>query len=139
MAPALPLAAGANQYAYGFACVTTLVAACAWPRLPRWGRALLLFAALLVAWHGVNVMRQVRAVGERQARFSPAVADALRGRDDVLRLAIADDSDAWIYRRLTHEIPTYDGVVFGDRVRIVAPGEPADAVVRDDGSLAPVR
>lgn len=139
LAPALPLASGANQYGYGFACVTTLVAACTWPRLPRWGRAVLLFAALLVVWHGVDVMRQVRTVGERQARFSPAVAEALRDRAGVLRLTIDDDSDAWMYRRLTHEIPHYDGVVFGDRVRIVTPGEPADAVVREDGSLAPVR
>lgn len=139
LAPALPLASGANQYAYGFACVTTLVAACAWPRLPRPGRALLLFTALLVAWHGVNVMRQVRAVGERQALFSPAVAAALRDRAGVLRLVVGDDSDTWMYRRLTHEIPHYGGVAFGDRVRIVDPGEPADAVVREDGSLAPVR
>ena len=138
LAPALPLASGANQYGYGFACVTTLAAACAWPRLPGWGRAVLLFAALLVAWHGVDVMHLVRNVGERQARFSPAVADTLRERDGVLRLAIGDENDTWIYRRLTHEIPRYDGVVFGDRVRIVAPGEPADRVVREDGSLAPV-
>lgn len=139
LAPALVLASGAVQYAYGFACVTTLVAACAWPRLPRWGRAVLLLAALLVAWHGVGVMRQVHAVGERQARFSPAVAEALRDRAGGLRLAIDDADDAWIYRRLTHEVPHYDGVAFGDRVKVVAPGEPADAVVREDGSLAPVR
>lgn len=139
LAPALPLASGANQYGYGFACVVTLVAACAWPRVPAWGRALLTLAGLLVLWHGVAVMSQVRAVGERQARFSPAVAAALEDRDTVLRLGMEDESDRWMYQRLVHDIPHYDGVRFGDRVRLAQPGEPADAIVREDGSLAPAR
>lgn len=139
LAPVLPLASGANQYGYGFACVVTLVAACAWPRVPGWGRGVLALAGVLVLWHGVAVMSLVRAVGERQARFSPAVAVALEGRDTVLRLGVEDESDRWMYQRLVHDIPHYDGVRFGDRVRLAEPGEPVDAVVREDGSLAPVR
>lgn len=139
LAPALPLAAGANQYGYGFACVASLVAACAWPRVPVAARAVLLFAALLVAWHGVNVVRQVRAVGERQARFSPALADALRERRGPVRLRMGEGADEWIYRRLTHDIPHYDGVRMGDRVHIVAPGDAADLVVERDGTLVPAR
>lgn len=139
LAPALPLASGATQYGYAFACVSTLVAACAWPRLGRGARAMLLFAALLVAWHGANVAREVRAVGERQARFSPAVADLLRAGGDPLRLRMGEGADAWIYQRLTYDIPHYQGVRFGDRVRIVGPGEAADVEVREDGSLAPAR
>jgi len=138
LAPALPLAASANQYAYGFACVATLVVACAWPRLPRVARAVVVLAGVLVLWHGVAVMGSMRKVGERQARFSPAVADVLRGRGEPLRLQMGDGADAWIYLRLTHDIPQNQGVPFGDRVRIVGEGEPADMTVNEDGSLSPV-
>ena len=139
LAPGLPLAEGGNQYGYGFACVGTLVAACAWPRLARRWRAPLVLAAVLVAWHGVNVAREMRAVGALQARFSPAVAAALSARDGALRLRVADEGDRWIYARLVHEVPHYRGVRFGDRVTLVGPGEPADATVRGDGTLAPLR
>lgn len=140
LGPVLVLGGSANQYGYGFAAFTAGLCAVAWPRLPRWGRGVVVLLAVLVTLHGVNVMRQVRHVGEVQAVFSPALAAALAApRTSPLRLVPAADADAWIFQRLTHHIPSYRGVAIGDRVRLVAAGEPADYVIQADGQLLPVR
>ncbi|MGI8561842.1 MAG: hypothetical protein ACR2J7_10530 [Luteimonas sp.] len=136
LAPVLVLASASNQYAYGFAVVTAGVVAGAWPHAPRWGRIVMVTCLLLLVWHGVNVMRQVRMVGERQAVFSPAVANALSARPHgPLRLRVLDPEQDWIYQRFTHAIPSYRGVAMGDRVQVVADDGDADLGVRADGAL----
>ena len=141
LGPVLVLGMAANQYAYGFAALTAGVVALAWPRLPRWGRIVAWLLALLLVLHGLNVMRQVRKVGEVQAVFSPAlaaaVADAAPG--DVVRLSPAGDAAPWMFQRLAHDIPSYRGVAIGSRVRIVETGAPADFVIEADGRLRPDR
>lgn len=137
LGPVLLLASAGNQYAYGFAAVTAMVTAAAWPRAPRWGRVAMMVAAVLTLWHGVNVMRQMRVVGERQAVFSPSLARALAGHEGApLRLRMHDRDEAWIYQRFTHQIPSYDGIAIGDRARIVESSEDADLIILADGSLA---
>ena len=136
LGPVLVLDTAYNQYGYGFAAVTTGIIAVVWSRLPRWGRGVATVMAVLVLWHGVNVMREVRRVGEVQAVFSPALAEALRGSSQpVLRLAPAADAEDWIFKRLTHEIPSYRGVPMGNRVQLVPVGAPADLVIAADGRL----
>ena len=67
-------------------------------------------------------MRGVRHVGELQAVFSPALADALRtSRQPVLRLAPRNLRESWIYQRLTHDVPSYRGVAIGGRVQLAEP------------------
>lgn len=137
LAPALPLASSANQYGYGFAAVTAMTAAAAWPRVRDWRRMVLGLAAVTCVWHGINVMRMVRHVGEVQAVFSPALAAAVAPRDAPLRLRVAADADAWIFERLAFDIPSYRGVPIGDRVQLITDDAPADAVVRADGTITP--
>ena len=144
LAPVLLLGASWNHYGYGFAALTAAVAAAAWTRASQWGRGVLVLAAVVSLWHGVNVMRQMRHVGNVQAVFSPALADVLRGNDRNLRLQPAADADGWIFRRLSHEIPRYDGVAIGDRVEIVdgdlqVDSLPVDYIIQADGHLVPVR
>ena len=139
LGPVLVLAGAGNQYGYGFAAFTAGLVACAWPRLARWGRGVVVVLAVLSLWHGINVMRQVRQVGEMQAVFSPALAGLLRDGDaGIVRLRIAEEVPQWIFQRLTHDIPSYDGVPIGSRVQLVGPGEAADRVIQADGQLAPV-
>jgi hypothetical protein len=98
--------------------------------------------AVVSLWHGVNVMRQVRHVGEVQAVFSPALADVLRGNARHVRLRAAPDADGWIFQRLTHEIPSYDGVDIGNRVELATDpvdGMPVDFIIAADGHLLPPR
>ncbi len=139
LGPVLVLGASANQYGYGFAAFVAGLLAVAWPALPRWGRGVALLMAALTTLHGINVMRQMRHVGEVQAVFSPALAGALQPRTQPLRLAPAADAESWIFQRLTHGIPSYRGVPIGDRVQLVDVGEPADLVIQDDGRLEPAR
>ena len=86
VAPVLVLPHAATQYGYGFALWLVACTALAWPRLGRAARALVLLLAVLVAWHGARVQSDMRAVGERQAVFQPALVAALAGHDGPLRL-----------------------------------------------------
>jgi hypothetical protein len=135
LGPVLILESPSNQYGYGFSAVSMAALALAWSRLGRAGRALALLFVLFTVWHGENVQRQIRHVGELQARFSPALARAVATADHLpVRLRPPVD-EGWVYVRLTHEIPSYLGVPIGDRVRLVAEGEDADYVIAADGSL----
>lgn len=140
LAPVLGMGGSSNQYAYAFAALTAMVVAAAWSRAPEWGRAIIVAAALLNLWHGVNVMHQIRHVGQVQARFSPALAEAVKESDGpTLRLRMAPNAEQWIFRRLTFKIPRYRGVAIGDRVRLVGDAEPADYLIEADGRLTPLR
>lgn len=134
LAPALPLGAVANQYGYGFWAWVVGVVALAWPALGRGGRALVLLMALAGSWHGINVQREMQRVGERQAVFQPALAAALATHEGELRL-YAPARDAWIYRRLAHQVPAWRGAPIGDRVAWVEGAGGADFVVAEDGGL----
>ena len=137
--PVLPLASSWNQYAYGFAALASMCVAAAWSATSRAGRiAIALFAALTLL-HGLNVVRTMRSVGEVQAVFSPALADALRHRDAPLRLRVSAEAQPWIFQRLTHEIPRYDGVEIGARVALVEANAAADYEIQPDGRLRPLR
>ncbi|MCJ0826541.1 hypothetical protein MQC88_11360 [Luteimonas sp. 50] len=145
LAPVLPLGSSWNHYGYGYAAVTTMAVAAAWPRAPRWGRGVIALCALLCLWHGANVMRKMRHAGDVQAVFSPALAEAVAahaarasGATPLrLRVAAEAEDDAWIFERLTHDIPSYRGIPIGRRVQLVAGDAPADAVITADGHIAP--
>ncbi len=139
--PVLPLGQGWNHYAYGFAAIASMAVAAAWPSASRNGRiAIALFAALSVL-HGGFVMWRMQQVGRIQSVFSPALAQAARAHPGTTAIALRLDPQAkdWVFQRLSHDIPRYDGVEIGSRVRIVDAGEPADYLVQPDGRLRPVR
>jgi hypothetical protein len=137
--PVLPLATTANQYGYGFAALTAAVAASAWTRADRWGRTTLALAAFVSALHGVNVMREMRHVGDVQSVFSPSLAATVRAADHPIVIRPAAGVEDWIYLRLTHDIPSYDGVPIGDRVSMVSTDASADYQIMPDGRIAPAR
>ena len=45
----------------------------------------------------------------------------------------------WIFHRLTHDIPRYDGVPIGERVQLVEGNAPADYRILADGRLVRLR
>lgn len=134
--PVLPLANASNQYAYGFSAWVIACLALAWPRQGRPGRALWLLLALLSTWHGINVQREMRRAGERQAVFQPALAAVLAERNGPVRLQ-SPAQDEWLYRRLTHTAFVWDGQAVQGRVIWAAPGEPADFAISENGHLHP--
>lgn len=140
LAPVLVLEASANQYAYGFAAITALLVAAGWSRMNRIGHCIVAVLAILNLWHGINVMREMRRVGDIQAIFSPALADAVRqSRSPMLRLVPAMAGDVWIFQRLTHDIPIYRGIAIGHRAQLVETNAAADYRIDADGRLTRLR
>ena len=135
--PVLPLASAWNHYAYGFAAIAAMTVAAAWPRASRIGRIAIGVFATLVVLHGGAVMWRMQQVGRIQSVFSPALAEAVRTHSDTapVMLRIGPGIKPWIVQRLIHDIPRYDGVRIGDRVRIGGDGEAADYIVQPDGRL----
>jgi hypothetical protein len=138
LGPVLILHLPANHYAYGFSALTLGVLALAWPRLPRAGRVLAGVFVFVGVWHGVSIQRHVRDAGEKQAVFSPALAAAVRAAATTPVRVRLPERDAWLYVRLTTDVPGYRGVAIGERVVLVGAGEPADFSIAEDGALVPV-
>ena len=87
--------------------------------------------------HGGAVMWRMQQVGRIQSVFSPALAEAVRKRtnEGPVVLTLAPGIKPWIVQRLTHDIPRYDGVQIGNRVRLAGDRDTADYIVQPDGSL----
>ena len=138
--PVLPLASAWNHYAYGFAAIAAMTVAAAWTRASGKGRIAIGVFALLTVLHGGAVMWRMQQVGRIQSVFSPALADAVRTRTDARPavLQLAPGIKPWIVQRLTHDIPRYDGVEIGNRVRLAGDGDAADYIVQSDGQLQSV-
>jgi hypothetical protein len=143
LGPVLGLALGSNQYAYAQSAIVVGALAVAWPRLRPAARTLAGFVLLVTLWHGFAVQRELASVGARQARFSPALAAAVqRAGEATIRVRLPREAqDAWIYRRLGHDIPAYAGVPIGTHVVLVenADAAPADYGIEPDGSLRATR
>jgi hypothetical protein len=139
VAPVLILSSASNQYGYGFAAIAAAATAVAITGARGRIRGALLALAAAVALHGALVGWHVVDAGVRASRFVPALAEALRDwpGPDPLRLSIDGAGRAWLWTRLTHEVPHVGGVPVGDRVVIVGPGDAADLRVRRDGRLEP--
>jgi predicted secreted protein len=136
----LPLGSSWNHYGYAYGALAAMVVAAAWPTAPRWGRGVIATMALLSLAHGAVLMLMFQHVGRVQATFSPALAEAVAGAaTHPVRLRIAPEARAWIFQRLTHDIPRYRGVPIGARVVLVPAEAPADYTVEADGWLVPVR
>lgn len=142
----LPLGRSWNHYGYAFAAMTAMVVAAAWTSAPRWGRVVIAIFALLNLAHGAALMLMFQQVGRAQANFSPALARAVAEAEAdayPLRLRVAPDARAWIFQRLTHEIPSYRGVAIGERVKLIEGDTQADSRIdyriEADGRLTRLR
>lgn len=131
LGPTLLLAAPSSQYAYGFAAVLAAAVAHAWRRSRGW---LVLPLAFMLA-HGVQIQAALNETGRIERRFYADVVAALTHHPD---LRLLPDENAWIYLRLTHDIPAYGGVPIGERVRVVETPEQATHRVAANGGLVPL-
>lgn len=139
LGPVLILGVAATWYGYGLEAVVTGVCVLGWARMSRSARIVLVLVAGMWVSHGFYIMRITHDIGEKQARFSPALAAAIqRAGGQLVTLQLQNQADRWIYLRLTHEIPSYDGVPIGNRVQLVAPGAAADDLILANGMLSPL-
>ncbi len=128
--PAIVLQAGYPQYGYAFSALACACLGATWPRTTATGRSVLLFALLLSTWHGANVQREMRRVGEIEAVFSPALRELLAETSSD-PLILAASRDAWIYRRLTEHLPHAT-----QRIVIVTAPAPAGFRIAENGAIA---
>jgi len=142
MGPPLVLAIGYPQYGYGYAALICGCGALAWPQLRARGQSVLLLALVLASWHGYNIAREMHRIGAIQARYSPALADAVsahRSRHSdtstALRLALEVEADRGVFERLSRQISNYAGVAIGDQVKLVDRQQTHHAVIGADGSI----
>ena len=139
LAPVLLLGRSANHYAYAFAAVAAMCVAAAWPHATRRARIAIATFAVLTSLHGIAVMLEMHYVAKVQSVFSPALARVLIAQPSgTVVLRPAPDAKPWIFQRLTHQIPAYDGVRIGDRAVLAPRGQPADYEIAADGSLRPL-
>lgn len=126
----------AAWYGYAFSAATAGVIALAWPHMNRWSHVAVSFFALLGFLHSINLMRIIHDAGEKQSRFSPALAKAVKyaGGREIL-LSVKNEKDRWIYIRMTHDIHGYAGVKMDGLVKLVEDNAPSDYEVLEDGSL----
>lgn len=126
----------AAWYGYAFSAATAGVIALAWPSMNRWSRLAVSLFAVLGFLHSINLMRIIHDAGEKQSRFSPALAKAVKdagGRE--VHLSVKNEKDRWIYIRMTHDIHGYAGVKMDGLVKLVEDNDPPDYQVLEDGSL----
>src|SRR5690606_7756586 len=139
LGPVLLLDYSAGQYGYGFGLLAAALLAAAAMRLRglRAWRFVLALVVIVMLWHGFNVQRTMRQVGELESRFSPQLAALATRPGDTLRLRPGHGYE-WAYRRLSHDIPAYRGRPYLRAVEIVTDGGEADHVIEADGSLRPL-
>lgn len=138
LAPVLALPVSANQYGYGFAALCCGVAALAWERLRRGGRATLAVLALVAVAHGFQVQMWMLEVGRVQAVFSPSLAEQARAQPQgAILLWPEQPSQHPVYSRLSHRVPAYRGVPLGERVGMAESAEQATHKIAPDGRVRP--
>lgn len=135
--PALVLLHAYPQYGYAGSLLSVACLALAWPRLVAVARTGLMVATLLAGWHGFNVQREMRRVGEIESCFSPSLRAWLAQRPTSSRiLRPQQPSDAWIYERLSLAAPGAVRIERSDGPP-GASATPDDAIIHPNGCVAP--
>jgi hypothetical protein len=134
MGPSLVLLQPYPQYGYAWSALACACLALAWPRSTKPWRAALLLALLLSGWHGFNVQREMRRVGELERGFTPTLRE-LASQPTPLRLYVENAGDAWIYERLLVPI---EGIDTAPRAALVVDPNLATHRIAIDGNIVPL-
>jgi hypothetical protein len=132
--PALVLVQAYPQYGYAWSALACACLASAWPRLTLPWRAVLMLALLLSTWHGFNIQREMRRVGELERRFTPTIL-AAASLGVPLRLQVERAGDAWIYQRLL--LPVSGEAPDGSAQLVTDPAR-ATHRIASDGRVVPI-
>lgn len=137
LGPVLPIASSASQYGYLFSAWCLFLIVTAWPQVSHWGRHYLLLLGGLSMLHGFIVMAAMIYTGKIQSVFSPTLASLVSKQtsNEPIRLQLAPGARPWLFKRLTHDIHSYHGVVIGDRIQIVDHGMSADFLIQPEGQI----
>lgn len=137
LGPVLLLGFSASQYGYGFgALLCGIGGATTWRlRGARLSQAWIGLLAALLIWHGFNVQRTMLHVGRLQSVFSAQLASLASSHASVPLRMRSETNEAWVYQRLSHEIPSYRGQVMTRQAQIVSSDQTADYLIAADGTI----
>ena len=111
LAPVLVLPIAYDQYAYLASAAGVAIAAAAWPNLRPRLRAGLAILAAIVLVHGAAVMWRMVAAGVVEQNLHADLIEIVQ-HDPATPIVViaADPHEAWLLRRLLHEVDRYRGV-----------------------------
>ncbi len=141
LAPVLPIASSAGQYGYLFAAWCVMMVSSAWALASKSARVFIAFLVLLSVLHGIGVISMMRHVGKVQAVFSPALAEIVMYHEtrQPIRLQMAEESNQWLFKRLTHDIHSYQGVTIEGRVQLVDQDQQAEYLIQPEGQIIQIK
>jgi hypothetical protein len=111
LAPVLVLPVAYDHYAYLASAAGIAILAVAWPNLRRGPRAIVSMLAAIAVVHGAAVMGRMVAAGILERNLhADLLAFVLREPTAPVVVTAADPRDAWLLRRLLHDVDCYRGV-----------------------------
>lgn len=139
LSPVLPIASSSAQYGYLFAAWSVVVVALAWKYASVWRKRFFVLMTCLSVLHGLVIVLMMHHVGQIQAVFSPALAEVFVNHrsDEPVLLGFSPRARQWIFRRLTHNIKSYQGIEIGDRIKLVEGEVKPDFLIQADGDILP--
>ena len=142
LAPVLVLPIAYDQYAYLASAVGVAIAAAEWQQLRERPRKVLAILAAIALVHGAAVMARMVIAGIAERNLHADLLEIVR-HDPATPIVVtaANPHDAWLVRRLLHDVDRYRGVSLLN-VRSAENGESAPGALRfrmnRDGHLAEI-
>jgi hypothetical protein len=120
LGPVLILDNAYNQYAYLAGAWACAFLAWTWPRIRVALRMLMILSVAMLLVHGTQQIRDIRRVGQIQRNLYADLPGIVAGAAQPIAIQTQYSGDDFILRRLLTDIPSYQRVPIGDRVRFVA-------------------
>jgi hypothetical protein len=138
LGPVLILDDAYNQYAYLAGAWACAFIAFIWERIPAALRVLMILPIAMLLVHGAQQISDIRRIGAIQHNLYADLPGILAGATRPVAIQAEHDRDDFILRRLLTDIPSYQRVPIGGRVRSIShamPDTQADYRMSRDGHL----
>jgi hypothetical protein len=120
LGPVLILDDAYNQYAYLAGAWACAFIAFIWGRIPSALRVLMILPVAMLLVHGMQQISDIRRIGSIQKNLYADLPGILAGATQPVVVRAQRGSDDFILQRLLTDIPSYQRIPIGDRVRFVA-------------------
>ncbi|HST28763.1 MAG TPA: hypothetical protein VLK26_10390 [Rudaea sp.] len=120
LGPVLILDDAYNQYAYLAGAWACAFLAWTWPRIRTTLRLLMVLPIAMLLIHGVQQIRDIRQIGMIQQNLYADLPGILANATRPIAIQAERSNDDFILQRLLTDIPSYQRVLIGERVRFIA-------------------
>ena len=119
LGPVLILDDANNQYAYLAGAWACAFLASTWPGIRAWLRPLMIIPIAMVLVHGAQQIHDIRHIGQIQRNLYADLPGVLANAARPVTIQTQRGNDDFILQRLLTDIPSYQRIPIGDRVRFV--------------------